>query len=136
MPRGALSWALLMASRRTVIWGGGINTRVQVVGGHSWMYKHTLAIYMHIRHIHAYTYIDLGRVCIYTYTCIYVHILCHRQIVPPGGASYMCKCMHIIHIHAYTVYVHICSYMLIMLKYSYIYLHVHAYAISRNWTDP
>jgi hypothetical protein len=58
-PRGALSWACLMVSRGTVIWGCGSNP--SVVGGPS-------CIYMHI---HAYTCIDLGRECIHAYMCIY-----------------------------------------------------------------
>ncbi len=56
-------------SRRTVIWGGGIDPRV--VRGHSWIYMHILAIYMHICHIQAYTYIGLGMVYIHAYTCIF-----------------------------------------------------------------
>ena len=58
MPRGALSWARLMVSRGTVIWGGGSNP--SVVGGHSCIYMHILAIYMH----------DIA--CM-EYTCIYMH---------------------------------------------------------------
>ena len=92
MPRGALSWARLMVSRGTVIWGGGSNP--SVVGGHSCIYMHILAIYMHVWNIHA------G-----IYTCIYVHI---RAYMHMRSFTYI-----YIHIHLYTyIYVHIRAYML------------------------
>ena len=100
MPRGALSWARLMVSRETVIWGGGFNPSVG--GGHSCMYMHILAIYMHLWHIHAYTCIDLGREYIHTYMCIYVHtcIYAHQHTYTYIYVS----------IHTYTcIYMHICS---------------------------
>ena len=100
MPRGALSWARLMVSRGTVIWGGGSNP--SVVGGHSCIYMHILAIYMHIWHIHAYTCIDLGRVYIHAYMCIYMHICIYAHL-----HTYKCIYMSI---HTYTyIYVHIRS---------------------------
>ena len=42
-------------------------------------------------HIHTYTYIDLGRLCIHAYTYIYMHI-----------HAYTCIYIHLHHIHTYT----------------------------------
>ena len=131
MPRGALSWARLMVSRGTVIWGGGSNP--SVVGGHSCIYMHILAIYMHIWHIHAYTCIDLGREYIHAYMCIY----CVTDRVSLHGEHHTCI---YVQIHAYTcIYMHIlCMFMydhiLITMQYSCIYLHIHAYTVSSNCT--
>ena len=93
MPRGVLCWARLMVSTETVIWGGGINP--SVLGGHSCIYMHILAIYMHIWHIHAYTCIDLGRVYIHAYMCIYyvtdrVKHICSNTCIYLHILAYMC----------------------------------------------
>jgi hypothetical protein len=139
MPRGALSWARLMASRKTVIWDDGINLRVE--GGCNWIYMHILAIYMHICHIHAYTSIDLGRVHIHAYMCIYfVTDRASRQ-----GEHHTCI---YVQIHAYTYkYMHIvvvakyclCSYMFIYVDHDKIFIHILAYTCIyclQELTDP
>ena len=74
----------------------------QCCRGHSCIYMHILAIYMHIWHIHAYTCIDLGRVYIHAYMCKYVHTFIYLHI---HAYTYI-----YVQIHAYTcIYVHICS---------------------------
>ncbi len=68
MLRGALSWAHLMVSRGTVIWGGGMNPRG--VGGHNLytcIYLQYTCIYGIYMHIHALTWAGL----IYMHTCVY-----------------------------------------------------------------
>ena len=50
--------------------------------------------------------------------------------------QYTCIYVTYIHIRAYTIYVHMCPYKHIMLKYTYIYVHIRAYTISETVLDP
>ena len=120
MPRGALSWARLMVSRGTVIWGGGSNP--SVVGGHSCIYMHILAIYIHgiYMHIHALTW--AGN--IYMHICAYT--VSQTKCPSTGNIihAYMFKFMHIL---AYTCIYCVFSYMIIYIDHDAILLHILAY---------
>ncbi len=59
-----------------------------VISGKTCIYIQNTCIYILYMHIHAYTYIDLGRTYIHAYMCKYMHVHVYTYIY--------------VHIHTYT----------------------------------
>ena len=116
--RGGLPWGFRRVQQRPRRRAYGAWN--SLVGGHSCICVHILAIYMHIWHIHAYTCIDLGRAYIHAYMCIYYV----TDRVSLQGEHDIC--IHV-HIHAYTCIYCVCSYIIIYIDYDAIFVHILAY---------